>query len=365
MPFDGGSVSFMMCKLPEPMPEDALTKFSDKKAMPLSNVGDEPDLGWVSGRHLLETRIDEETSICGGYLTLSLRVAQRKIPSSLFKAECKIEELALQAATNSFFVSRKAKKEIQEAVTEKLLETMPPNLSGIPFVVDERSQILYLGCSSAAQYDRFALFFHETMGFEPIALNAYEAAMALTGEDPRDLPGLHFSPERASFDQELTLGRDFCTWLWYFQEMQGGQFRVVDRGDFAIQIDGPLSFASEGDGAMESVVRKGAPTLSAEAKAALLVGKKLRQAKFNMVRDKEIWSFGFDADTFVFRSMKMPQGEELDPQSHFQERVMSLTIFREAFFALYELFLDNLRDTKRWEALQPAIYEWVNELEGK
>jgi hypothetical protein len=44
---------------------------------------------------------------------------------------------------------------------------------------------------------------------------------------------------------------------------------------------------------------------------------------------------------------------------------MSLTIFREAFFALYELFLENLRDKKRWDALQPAIYKWVNELEGK
>lgn len=364
MPFDSGSVSFMMCRLPEPMPEDALEKFSDKKAMPLSNVMEEQDLGWVSGRHLLETRLDEETCVAGGYLSLSLRLAQRKIPASLYKAECKIEELAIQQATNSHFISRKAKKEIQEAVTEKMLPHMPPSLSGIPFVIDERSHILYLGCSSAAQYDKFALYFHETMGFEPIHLSPIEAAAALLNTDPRNLPSLHFSPEQA-FQEDPTLGRDFCTWLWYFQEMQGGKFRVADRGDFAIQIDGPLTFSAEGNGAMESVVRKGMPTISAEAKAALLVGKKLRQAKFNLVRDKEQWSFGFDADNFVFRSMKLPQGEALDPGSHFQERIMALTIFREAFFALFELFLENLADEKRWDALQPAIYRWVNELEAK
>lgn len=363
MPFDNGTFSVCFGRLPKALPEDAMERFVAKRAGSLASVIDEPQVGWVSGRHLLETRIDEETAMAGGYWHLHLRTATRKIPSSLFKAECRIEELALQQSTKSHFVSRKAKKEIQQGVTDRLLKDMPPTLGGIPLVIDGPNQMAYVAVAGAKQFEHLAGHFRETMGFEPAMMTPAETAIQLFGTDPTSLRALHFSPNQPPFNAEQTLGRDFCTWLWFYKDTQGGTFRVAERGDFGFTVDGPLTFASEGSGAMESVVRKGLPTLSAEAKSALMVGKKLRQARFTLARDKEIWNFTLDADTFALRGISLPAGEELDPGSHFQERIMALTVLREAFWALFELYLEQLTEAKRWEKLQPAIYEWVNGLE--
>ena len=57
------------------------------------------------------------------------------------------------------------------------------------------------------------------------------------------------------------------------------------------------------------------PSACAEAKAAISVGKKLKKAKVTLTRGEDIWSGTFDADKFVFSSMNLPEGEELDPDS--------------------------------------------------
>ena len=72
MPFDRGSITFQACQLPRPLPDDALEGFAAKAAGSLDSVRDEAQLGWVSGRHLLERRIDQETAYLGGYLHLCL-----------------------------------------------------------------------------------------------------------------------------------------------------------------------------------------------------------------------------------------------------------------------------------------------------
>ncbi len=362
MPFDSGTQSVTFCYMPKEFPKDAVERFAAKRAGNLNSVMDEPQIGWVSGRHLLENRIDDDTATCGGYLHLHLRTAVRKIPSALFKAECRIEELALMQANNSFAISRKQKKEIRETVTERLLKDMPPSLSGIPFVVDPNHQTLLLGAVSQRQIDSFLGFLYETVGFEPIPLFPETLIEHVFDKNIRDLNSLSFTSDPGKVDDEPAIGRDFATWLWYFQEEEGGTFDVNGLGQFAIAIDGPLTFAAESSAAMESVVRKGMPTISAEAKAALRVGKKLTRAKYNITRGKETWTFTLDADSFALRSVKLPDGEELDPMSHFQERILFFNILRETFNTLFGKFLEQIEDTDRANALQDKVIAWAESL---
>ncbi len=362
MPFDSGSQSFIMCSMPKELPEDCLRRFHEKRAHPLESVREEPQIGWVSGRHLLETRIEDETAYFGGFLNMNLRTAVRKIPSALFKAQCRMEELAYMQANQTFNVPRKQKKMIKEDLQEKMIKDMPPSLSAIPFAVDANHGILYLGATSQSQIDSFLIYFYETIGFEPVPLYPEILAESVFGQDVDGIEPLIFTPEETLVDEVPTLGRDFTTWLWYFQEEEGGTFTVDNYGDFAIMIDGPLTFAAEGAGAMESVVRKGLPTISAEAKAALMVGKKLKSAKFTISRDKDVWTFGMDADSFVLRGMKLPDGEELDPMSHFQERMLFFNIFREAFLKLFDLFLQQVSDASQVENLNKSLSQWVENM---
>ncbi|MDD7751267.1 MAG: hypothetical protein PUK77_06100, partial [bacterium] len=73
MPFDHGSIALTICPLSSPLPEDYLKKLAGASAGRLEDVAEEPEIGWVSGRFLLETEISETTSICGGHLYLNLR----------------------------------------------------------------------------------------------------------------------------------------------------------------------------------------------------------------------------------------------------------------------------------------------------
>jgi hypothetical protein len=357
MPFEAGTLSVAMCHLPQELPHDALERFVAHKAGPLANVAEEIQVGWVGWRHLLDTAITESNAYVGGYLHLVLRTAQRRIPPSLLKAECRVEELALMQANQQRMVTRKQKQQIKQDVSERLIKQMPPTLGGTAFVLDPATRMLYVGAGSPSKLDAFLGTFTNTLEIDPVPLAPEAAAQALFKVDPTDVPPLDFSTHGRS--SELFLGRDFATWLWFFQEEEGGTFQVERQGTCAVAIDGPLVFVGESSNALESVARKGTPTASAEAKAALTVGKKLKQAKFTLARGNEAWTFTLDADTFFFRGMTLPAGEELDMMSHFQERIMLLHDFRTAFFALFKRYLDQVMDDDGLARLQRRVQQWV------
>ncbi len=366
MPFEKGSISFTICTMQQKLPEDAIGRFEEKKGYSLDTVLDEPQIGWVSGRHLLDTQIDELTAYVAGYLKMTLRSAVRKIPPSFFKAEYQQEELAEMQATNSFFLSRKQVKEIKESIKERLLKEMPPALSGTTFVVDSNSDIMYLGAGSCTEIDKFLSVFHETIGFEPIPLTAETSAEFLFRIDPDTLPRLDFTESSSkTHDVDTSFGRDFLTWIWFFQEVRGGTFDVSNIGEFGLSVQGPLTFSEEGVGAQETVVRRGLPTLSGEARLALLSGKKLTRARILLVKDDETWEFTLDADNFIFKSVKLPQIEPLDPISHFQERIKYLGLFRQAFLSLFRDYLALVQDKGRFEELSQDVIRWAKEEASK
>ena len=365
MGFDSGSISFSLYDLPETMPDDALQRFTDKRGYSLDTVLDEPQIGWVSGRHLLDTKIDDETAYQAGYLSLILRTAVRKIPPSLFKAECKIEELALVVDKKSHDLNRKEKREIREGISERLLKDMPPTLSGIPFVLDPTAGALYVGATTQPKIDHFLYNFCDTIGFEPVRLTPEILTSKMLKIDAEDLPQLNFANVRHHDESGTCLGRDFATWLWYFQDNCRGIFSVDGFGEFGIMIEGPLIFAAGDADGQETVVRKGLPTLSREASSAIQDGKKLKRAKFILVHGDEVWRFTFDADNFVFGGTSLPQISGLDAISRFQERMKYFNIFRLAVMRLFEIFLVHLHDHGKFKRLSAQVLQWANELQSR
>ncbi len=371
MPFDQGSLSFRICRLPEALPEDAVERFAATAALSLDDVTDEPQWGWVSPRHLLDNSITEDSIRTAGFYHLCLRQAERKIPSSLLTAECRMTELQRMAERQVDHLGRKERKAIKLEVQQRLLPQMPPQISGVYFAIDTTENLLYTTATSSHQLDVFLGLFSKAIGFEPIPLTPDTAVSELFEMDPGSVPALGISPDPEQ-DKESngTLGENFLTWLWFFQEERGGVLPQSRLGEFALMIDGPLVFvmdsASEGGGAVESVIRKGAPTFSAEAKAALTVGKKLRSAKITLARDGgEEWTFGFDANEFIFKGLKLPEGEAMDPASIFEERMTNLFILYTVFFALYRRFISEMLDDTKAKEYQDKARQWVRERAGR
>ena len=359
MPFERGSFSVKFLKLPSALPEDALEQFNRHSAGKLDEVKNEPQIGWVSGRHMLERQIEEETAILGGHIYLYLRIAQRKIPAQLLKAGIKMEELVYMKATGSADIPKKVKKEIKASVEEKWLNQMVPTISGIPFVIDKRDNSIFVGATSRAQIDNFIALFEKTLKIIPIESTA-EEMMIEEKLNPSHYAGMKLFP---NVDDEMIPGRDFLTWLWFYGETEGGESDIKTSGAYSFMIDGPLTFIADGDGAIESVVKKGNPVKSAEARTSLNVGKKLKKAKIIFAKDDETWSATFDADSFSFGSLNLPQGEEMEHNSRFAERIDYLQTFKTVFRTLFVKFLEETK-SKEWDKRIAQIKQWIEKRES-
>ena len=359
MPFEKGSVSFRMYFMPRKLPDDAVQRFADYAAPPLSSSSEGVVRGWVTGRHLMDTQIDENSAYYGGFLRLTLLTAERKIPTSLLKAECQMEELALAASKESGFISRKERSDIKRTIAERLQPNMPPQLSGLPFVFDEEKQIIYANALSITQMDLLNSYFTQTLGFAAHPVLPDTTAELRKHTDVRDWQPASFSPKVDDSEMDITPGQDFLTWLWFAAESQNGMFNLPESGSIGVLIQGPLTFVHEGNGAHETSLKKGEPIVSAEAKTCLLSGKKLQIAKLVFSSGEDIWETTFNADQFTFRSMKLPETDAADPISKFQDRMLLLQQFQTTFFELYDTFLD-LRKSGSWNDTKNQMREWVD-----
>jgi hypothetical protein len=361
MSFETGRLAFRMFYLSRPLPTDAVKRFAAHAAPPLDRLGGEPLHGWVSGRHLLDRRIDESNAYYGGYLRLTLMRAERKIPEALLRAECRMEELARLQDSGQPFLDRKTRLAIRRDIVARLLPTMPPQIKGMTLVHPRDAGVLYAEVLSEQQFDAFEANVRETLGFGLVPVTPQYAALHRRKLNLMDLAPTSFSPECEDDFVTDSAGQDFLTWLWFLSEAGGGSLDLARLGEFAVLVEGPLVFVLEGEGAHETVLRGGCPMLSAEAKSALLGGKKLKRAVVQFTRGDATWRTTLDADAFVFRGLRLPEEESVDPIGRFQERMVALGLFQEAFLALFDRFLDQRVNPRTWDSTRREIHRWVTE----
>lgn len=367
MPFDHGTLTLTIFELRADLPEDAVELFAARKAGSLDSVSTEadaePQIGWVTGRYLLDNQIDESSAHRGSFLALALRRAERKIPASLLNAICRREEHNYLLTHQAEFIPSKIRKSIREEAIERHLPKMPPALSAIPLVIDPVEKVLYLGAASNAQIDLFIENFFQTTKVEPLQMTPASLLERLFEITESSFPALRLTDGNT---EERSIGRDFLTWLWFLSE-NDGRITHDQYGEFDLLIEGPLAFAdlAEANGAEETVIKKGnSPARSAEAKAALAVGKKLKKAKLSLTRGEEIWCGAFDADKFSFGSLKLPEGNAMSPDERFIERIEFLNIFKAALELYFRKFAETMlaahypdteKKLRKWAAERDAI----------
>ena len=362
--FESGSLTFRMFYVPEGMPADVVDRFAAHAAPPIDLLGKEEINGWVTSRHLLDRAINEDSVMIAGYLRLTLMKAERKIPPALLRAECQMAELAEREARGVDILRRDVRAEIKKAIVDRLLPTMPPTLTGIPMVYDARRRIVYAGVASDRQMEAFSIAFARAAGKSAVPLVPATAALMRRKVNARDLSSTSFSPECGDDEASDSLGQDFLTWLWFFAEARGGVI-ALDGGECAVLIEGPLTFVREGEGAHETILRKGSPLSSSEARTALLGGKKLRRARVTLAQGEQIWTATLDADEFVIRGLKLPKGDAVDPIGRFEGRMLMLDRFQESWMAFFDRFLDERATPSVWERTRADIHRWVSERQGR
>ena len=361
MAFDNGPLSFCVYRLDEDLPENILELFAENAALPLNQVKDESSNGWTA-RHLLERNFTEETCLIEDYVQVHFRASELKVAAPILKAKCAQVEFQTMQEENLSGINRKRKKEIKENIIDELLAETQPTIKGFPLVLDPTNKLLYVGTSSAKSADSALALLVESTGLSPIPLTPQTYMTEQLGSMASSYDSIKLTDSQEDAG-ETWPGRDFLTWLWYLSEYEEAEFTVPDLGVFAFSVDGPLNFITELNGARESVVKKGIPTLSPEADSALKDGKKLKTAKIAIARGDDTWTFTLDADFFCFKSMKLPDGTEFQYKARFIERLESLFVFQEAFFSLFKEFLNRFTGDQRNENIE-KMRTWLSEREA-
>ena len=186
MGFESGSISFRVFSMPRPMPEDAIERFAELSIPPLETISESALYGWVTGRHMFDTDIREETAIYAGWLRMALLQLEKKVPASLMQAEMKREELVRCTADDKPFINRRERTEIKEELMARLLPSMPPSLKGYPLVGRPDGTRLFAAALADKQADILVLHLRHALGIAPLPLTLLQRPLIAN----RSTPGL-------------------------------------------------------------------------------------------------------------------------------------------------------------------------------
>lgn len=166
--------------------------------------------------------------------------------------------------------------------------------------------------------------------------------------------------------QDVVLGQDFLTWLWFRSEKNGWLFQMPGGGEFNVFLEQRISVRGGSGDNVEKAVVTGPHAEFTEAKLGLRNGKLVDKALVRIERDGATWMVLLASDDFSLSGLKTPKIETKleegdDPDAPFLEKMLLLEQCMEFVDELYRQFLevrlstnwlDELRVFRAWLAEQ-------------
>lgn len=169
-------------------------------------------------------------------------------------------------------------------------------------------------------------------------------------------------------DEKRFLGQEFLTWLWWKSEERGGSILLPERGDITVIFEKHMLLEyGEGD-TSEKLVCSGLQAELQEARTGLQVGKKLEQARIQIVHAEQEYNFTLAAALMEFRNVKLPKtagtegGISNDPEETEGMILERIFLFEELIRLVNELFrlFLKIRVAEQWPEELQKIRSWVN-----
>ena len=185
-----GTAGFVRFSVEGDLPEniwdyiaERITAFSFKD---IDDTYDEDSLGWVSISNMFDTEFDYASYAAGNYVTLSMRLDERKISAAIVKKFVAKEEERIKKEKQIPKIPRSMRVEIKERIQNELMRKAPP----MPSVFDlcwnlEDSTLLFFSTSKKAQALLEDLF-KETFGLTIMQQIPYLCGEHLLDEEEAD-----------------------------------------------------------------------------------------------------------------------------------------------------------------------------------
>ncbi len=165
--------------------------------------------------------------------------------------------------------------------------------------------------------------------------------------------------------QDVVLGQDFLTWLWFRSEKSGWLFHMKDGSEFNVYLEQRLSVRGGSGENVEKAVVTGPHAEFTEAKLGLRNGKLVDKALVKIERDGASWTVLLASDDFSLSSLKTPKIETRieegdDPDAAFLEKMMLVEQCTGFIDELFRQFLEVRLSTKWTDELR-TFREWLAE----
>lgn len=166
MDFLNSKINVTRFKFEEPVSLEELKNALPNFAAPKLNIVDEEIVaGWSCAED--PTSVDfSECIIAEKYLCANMRIAQKKLPSGLFKMMVAKEFNAWKKETGKEFIPSKTKREIKELVKEQLLPKIAPTVKNIWVIFDDKGNC-FAGTVSNKEKSIFEKLTFDTIGVYP------------------------------------------------------------------------------------------------------------------------------------------------------------------------------------------------------
>jgi hypothetical protein len=368
-----GTLTFSRYRLQEPLPGNfqefihrQIKRFAFRE---LSMGSEEKSSGWTSLENILDTQFEYANYAVGDYLTFSFRLDRKKVPPSLMKIKyLEAEKKALGAKTKKF-LSKGEKEELKDRIHLELLSKTYPVPSFFDVCWSLNGGWVIFGSLSLQAAEEFEKLFKKSFNLTlsplvPWDSQRLEAGLAEKIASLKDGVFLNpQSPEPGKAGPPL-LGREFLTWLWFKSEERGGAVQIPGMGDVEVSFARRLALESGGGEYSESIVCQGFHAGLKEGKAAILEGKKAKEARIQIGAGPEKFEFTLKADSFQFQSLRLPSGftegeEEEDREGRVLERVYLVEKAVKATDQLFSTFLKR-RLSPQWSSEEiPRVKKWL------
>ncbi len=187
MGFIKGTASFVRFSVEGELPENVWDFIADRVVAfsfnDIDETYDEDSLGWVSVLNMFDTEFDYASYAAGNYVTLSMRLDERKVSSTIVKKFVQKEEERIKKEKEIPKISRSMRIEIKERIENELMRKALP----MPAVFDlcwnlENSTVLFFSTNKKAQALLEDLF-KESFGLTLIQQIPYLCGEHLLDED--------------------------------------------------------------------------------------------------------------------------------------------------------------------------------------
>jgi hypothetical protein len=158
------------------------------------------------------------------------------------------------------------------------------------------------------------------------------------------------------------LASDFFAWLWYTSEQSGGQIDL-DGQSIRIWVDDLLAFRSPGQDSSRAVLTGDDAPRGAEARAALVSGKVLRELRLRVDHDDREYALTLRAPDLDIAGLVLPPhaAEAEDEAATLHARMESFEAIWSLVTRLYRSFA-AVRTSDAWrDDVVPDLVGWLTE----